>query len=396
MTLFNNKRNYKPMGLCQYKGNPFSSFVDFLRMGGRRVRHMVGSGVVLATVSQAFAQVPANEPRRPDTTSRVIHVQKSFTLAAGGLVRLELQVPTQVVVTGSNGDRVEIEIKARGRRLQEEVRQVDKAVVVGLRQVMAGQIPGSELPSPATVTIRLPRRLVLEGMVQGGQVSLSGVQGELRLQVNNATLRVDDCTLTGILSVQEGNVTCRNTTLNGMVSAFRGSLSLTRMRGRFSASAAGGQVSVNSPDQPADASFQPDGVTLAVREGDVEATVRGGTLDFTWEGNRNTAGRRFRFSALNGDLLLRFPEGMSLDTQVDQTSADPVETAQVGGGMPAKGPESRRMRMDSDFAMAIPAEKPISHRGKTLAVRQGRQVINGTGNFLAIHASESGISLRKR
>jgi|GEM_PF-4209386 len=349
--------------------------------------------------------VQASSPT--DTTIKAIDLQKSF--AQTGLV-LQLTVPVKLTLSHAAGTQHQVSIKGSGPGYQaraEEVTTTGQPPVIVVSLTQAGYAtgntsPGSTATQPVEVAIQLAPNSSLQGQVSSGTIVINGLEAaQLTLDLGQGDVEVGNSSGHFYLSTRQGNLSCHQSDLTGNLAAPSGSITLAGSRGRFSASAGSGSISVNTPTQQVSAQLSggADGsVRLVAAEGDVQASVYKGNLDFTWAGPAQATGLHFDFMAQQGAMDLHFPEAFSLDMNLDQVQtvtgtagngAQPVSAA-----LPVAGNTTGKMQ--SEFAKAsLPAEKIVTHQGKRLAITQGRQLINGGRNLLMIHAADSQVYLKK-
>jgi len=350
----------------------------------------------LAVQAQA---VPAGPVQ--DTSVRTLAIDRSFALPAGGVVHLDMGVPVELTV--SSRPQAHLLVRGQGKGYTAQLTPLSppeagspQGMRIRLSQEGLPTTQGASSPdasAPVQVQLSLPPGSVLRGQIGQGRVVIGKLDGEVFLDAGKADLTLQDGAGKRFITTRQGNITCQGGWFTqAYFSAMMGSIELQNIRGQIDAQAGSGALMVHSPTQPLQASLQNGLTRLRVGEGDVQASVYGGRLDFTWTGKADVQGQRFDFSARQGELTLRFPDRMGLELNLDQTESEAATAAP--GTAPAGTTPGKKM--DSEFALGrLPAAKRLTHQGNRLLVTQGQQRLNGGGNPLMIHAFDSLVYLKK-
>lgn len=251
------------------------------------------------------------------------------TFAVGDGATLDIaNVAGDVRIAAGAGDAIVVEAvrRSRGDRRDGapriEMRQVGNRVEVRTRGSASRRSTGA-----VDYTVSVPRTAAVLARSVSGAVSLTGVDGEARLESVSGRVEALRANVALAKSVS-GDVTVRDATTAATLTltSVSGTVVVSGIRGRgIDASTVSGDVRLSD-------------VTAAR----VFAKAVSGDIDFS---GALAGGGRYEFTAHSGDVRLRLPAGASFDLQADTFSG----------------------RLSSDFAVTLRSTR--TGRGATRALR---------------------------
>ncbi len=252
------------------------------------------------------------------------------TFAVGDGATLDIaNVAGDVRIAAGASDAIVVEAvrRSRGDRQDSapriEMRQVGNRVEVRTRGSASRRSTGA-----VDYTVTVPRTAAVLARSVSGEVSLTGVDGEARLESVSGRVEALRAANVALAKSVSGDVTVRDATAAA-------TLTLTSVSGTVVASGIRGRG--------LDAATVSGDVRLSeVTAGRVFAKAVSGDIDFS---GPLAAGGRYEFSAHSGDVRLRLPAGASFDLQADTFSG----------------------RLSSDFAVTLRSTR--TGRGATRALR---------------------------
>lgn len=252
------------------------------------------------------------------------------TFAVGDGATLDIaNVAGDVRIVAGAGDAIVVEAvrRSRGERrggaARIEMRQVGNRVEVRTRGSASRRSTGA-----VDYTVTVPRTAAVLARSVSGGVSLTGVDGEARLESVSGRVEAMRAANVALAKSVSGDVTVRDATAAA-------TLTLTSVSGTVVASGIRGRG--------LDATTVSGDVRLSdVSASRVFAKAVSGDIDF---GGAPAGGGRYEFTAHSGDVRLRLPAGASFDLQADTFSG----------------------RLSSDFAVTLRSTR--TGRGATRALR---------------------------
>ena len=239
------------------------------------------------------AQPAATEPADRD--------RRVFTVSAGSALDVS-NIAGEVRVSAGPADAIVVETERRGRSTGDDVRlemrQIGNRVVVRVTGARS-----SRTTSTIDITVTAPRDAAVAARSVSGDVVVTGLDGEARLETVSGNVEVTRAPNVTLAKTVSGTVTVRE-------SASAGTMTL----GTVSGSVVGTALKARGIDATT--------VSGAVQLEGVEAqrvlakSVSGG-VEFT---GPVTAGGTFEFTSHSGDVRLRLPAGSSFDLSADTFS----------------------------------------------------------------------------
>lgn len=336
--------------------------------------------VLLALPPIAEAQAPSASP-----AARRVTFQKTLPVGAGA--KLDVVLSTQAAFTLSGWDRneVSVQVDMSGPSLEVEARQEAGNVVVLSRY----ETVTHPMPASGTIQIRVPRSMGVKAQITNGQVSLTGLSGEITVDTQQGNIVGDDLNGKAYLNTNDGFVRLVGGKLESQVTAQGGSVSFEKVRGKLGGAGPAGHFAVDSPNQPVEASITPGLLTLVVAEGDVQASTANARLDVTWKGDKLTRQRNFLLTAHQGQLVLNLPDGLGVDTFVEQVRSEEIGQDGIVDG-------KTRKKFESEFDLGeLPTEREFTHQGKKHKLTRIEKRVNNGGNRLDIRATNAEIAVKK-
>ncbi len=284
---------------------------------------------------------------------------RSFDVERGQ--RLDLRMETGGDITVTAWDRNEVSIKA-----WREGRDADD-ITIEMDDSRYGVVISTEFESrrrnysgSVDFEIMVPARFDVELNTMGGDVNITGIEGEFEGQTMGGDIELRDLKGEADLQTMGGEILVMDSELDGKVHTMGGSVRVEDVSGGLDASSMGGTVrftgqrgsSSNGPvklstmggaikldDAPEGAEVSTMGGAITIRsarefveastmggpitinevDGWVEASTMGGDVEVTMVGDPDSGDRHVELSSMGGDIELTVPDGLDMDIDIELT-----------------------------------------------------------------------------
>ena len=168
--------------------------------------------------------------------------QRSFRVASGKRLVIDLKTGGSVVIRGWDQDEVTIQADRNGDSLQNyevEISEVSEGVRIHSHHVGPKR---NTYSSNLELEIRVPRRFDLSIETMGGGVTIEGVEGEFIGKTMGGALDLANVKGTARLTTMGGNITLKNSDLDGSLKTMGGRVLFEDVTGDVKGSSMGGNV----------------------------------------------------------------------------------------------------------------------------------------------------------
>lgn len=317
-----------------------------------------------------------------DSTFKKVQFEKNFSVSSKHSLQIFLHTQAALSIEGWNKNEVAVKVDMEGQALEVNCNQEGEIIFINSRF----ETITSLYPSRRSIHIKVPLTMIMRASLTEGDITLANLQGETFLETRKGNIKGENIGGKVFLSTQEGFLQLTGGVATGSLTAHQGSITLTNVKGQLDASSFAGHFSIQSLKQSFDASIEGNAVNLAVKEGNVQASVYKGILNVQWLSTSSIKNGKINLSAHEGDLVLRLPDGIGMDISIEQVQSQHVTT--VGSiTMPS---------LESEFDLGfLPLGKEFTHQGKKNHLKQVQKTVAGGGNQVQIFAVDSKISLQK-
>ena len=349
------------------------------------------------------------------------NVSRTLSVKPGQLLTTDIETGGDITITGWSRDEVKVDVKIEGRDAEDvEVTIDETSRGVAVRTEYRSRSRRNR--ADVNLTIMVPSRFNLDVESMGGDLTVSGVEGdlegssmggdldlsELKGMVNMSTMGGDvvleDSDVDGKVSTMGGDVDLRNVTgsVNGStmggdvtydnvrsarrsgndgedmkVSTMGGDIEIGEALFGVDVSTMGGEIAIGKAARYVKASTMGGEITVDEIDGWVEATTMGGDIEVTMVGGTD-GDRHVELESMGGRIELVIPKGLSAEFDIEIVLDD----------------EDDSYRIESDFDLDVNVD---SHGGRW---RDGGRVhatgsVNGGRNLIKIKTHDGDIVIRE-
>ncbi len=298
--------------------------------------------ILMLGVTTAFSQ---------DTVTK-----KEFTVKPGQLLVICLEAGGTLRVEGWDKNVVSVDMQIL--RGDPELQRIDmKKTSRGVAVTTYTRGRGRRSSGSIRVTVKVPRRFDLEFDSMGGDLILSGVEGEFEGRTMGGDLDLKDLKGQVDLETMGGDITIRDATLDGRVHTMGGRVHIEDVGGSIRGSSMGGDVTyrnrntdgtfeaikistmggdINLDEAPAGAEVKTMGGDIRVRsakkylqaktmggdievdalDGRIKATTMGGHIDLTMVGDPKVGEHSIELISKGGNITVYVPKDMAMDIDI--------------------------------------------------------------------------------
>ncbi|HET8676509.1 MAG TPA: hypothetical protein VFO63_12015 [Blastocatellia bacterium] len=279
-------------------------------------------------------------------------VEKSFRVASGKKLIIELKTGGSFVIRGWDQD--EVSIRADGddpQNFELDISEVSEGVRIYSRHLGTRRTYSSNLK----FDVKVPRRFDVSVETMGGGVTIEGVEGEFTGKTMGGALDLANVKGSARLTTMGGNITLKNSELDGSLKTMGGKVLFEDVTGDVKGSSMGGNVvyknvtnregkstgeevhistmggAINVENAPAGANVHTMGGKIQIGsaakfvkaktmggdikidsvDGTVEATSMAGDIEVNLTGDGNVTLVSFK-----GDITLVVPAGLSMEVDI--------------------------------------------------------------------------------
>ncbi|HJQ68194.1 MAG TPA: DUF4097 family beta strand repeat-containing protein [Blastocatellia bacterium] len=279
-------------------------------------------------------------------------VEKSFRVASGKKLIIDLKTGGSLVIRGWDQDEVSVQADGNDPQIFElDISDVPEGVRIYSRHFGNRRNYSSNLK----FDIKVPRRFDVAIDTMGGGVTIEGVEGEFTGKTMGGALDLANVKGTARLTTMGGNITLKNSDLDGSLKTMGGRVLFEDVTGDVKGSSMGGNVvyknvtnrsgkstgdevhittmggAINVENAPAGASVTTMGgrihigsaakfvkaktmggdIKIDSADGAVEATTMGGDIEVNLTGDGNVT-----LVSMKGDITLVVPAGLSMEIDI--------------------------------------------------------------------------------
>ncbi len=337
-----------------------------------------------------------------DSTYKNIKLEKTFQVSSSSALNVFLATQADLNIIGWDRNEIQVNIQMEGRNIQVDCRQEAGNVYISSSYQAVTQL----LPVRGLIQLKVPRKLAVRATILEGEVIVADMQGDTWIEGQKGNMKATSLAGKATLATHEGFLQVTGGNFEGNLSALHGSLALTNVKGKVNASSLGGIFSVDSPNQPVEATMTGQAMTLVVEDGDVQASIPEGTLDITWKGNKRTGKKgKLDLNASNGAIVVHVPSDFPMELEVEQISspstdstpqASAITTTGVTPNASQSNTVSNKGKINSEFDLGVlPAGQQFEHQGKQHQLRQIKKTFAAGGQQVQIRTVNSDVSVLK-
>jgi len=336
--------------------------------------------VMSAIVFLTMAYQPQPLCASPDRT-----IDRSFPIAMGGKLELDLDTGGDVEITGWDKPEIAVTIDIGGEdadRFDVKFDQSPSSLIIHTDCRKAHHVDVDvhfTIKVPARCDVRIDSKggeVAIEGVegdlsgrTMGGALELARVKGEIRLETMGGSVTVEDSEADGTVSTMGGEVVIRDVKGDLKGSTMGGSVTYDNVTGRSDASrdeethisTMGGDIKVGTTDKKISAKTMGGDIEVARAE-EVHVTTMGGDI------NVDDAPAGAKATTMGGDITIHSAgkyvsaNTMGGDIEVDAIDGE-IKATTMGGditatmtGDPAKGDRDVELSsMGGDIELTVPA-----------------------------------------
>lgn len=317
--------------------------------------------------------------------------ERQFNVGPGKRLTVDLKTGGVIDISGWDNDTVSVGSSVSG----ENAADADLSFTEtpgGLHIVSRYTGPRRRRQGPdVRLEIKVPRRTDIALDTMGGDIRVSGVEGDLRGKTMGGTLDLSD--LKGLLNMTTmgGAVTLKQSQVSGKVTTMGGEVLLEDVTGDVKGTSMGGKVTyknvTNSRGEttgqevkitsmggeitvdraPAGADVSTMGGDIEIRsaagfvraktmggdirlpsvDGGIHATTMGGDVDARMVGDASQGRRDVEITSMGGDIFLTVPAGLSMDIHIEiSRTRNSPKTPQIVSDFPVQQRESDEWSAD--------------------------------------------------
>ena len=250
--------------------------------------------------------------------------KKSFDMEKGKRIDIDINVGGDIFVQGWDSARVEVEIVVTGRdRDDVEIDFKERSSVLKVEVGRDRWLRNTK--ADAKVIVSVPDRFDISFKTMGGDVEISGVEGETRGHTMGGDIDLSLMAGEADVKTMGGDITVTESVLDGVVKTMGGDIRIRDVKGDLKGSTMGGDVTYDGVKRRGRAGSKLAG-EAGGDEKDVSVSTFGGDLDLDYEGKdvraRTFGGdvsvnnaRSVKVSTMGGDIeVAQAPEGADAHT----------------------------------------------------------------------------------
>jgi DUF4097 and DUF4098 domain-containing protein YvlB len=250
--------------------------------------------------------------------------KKSFDMEKGKRIDIDINVGGDIFITGWDGEKVEVEVVVTGRDRDDiEIDFKERSSVLKVEIGRDGWFRNTK--ADAKVIVNVPDRFDISFKTMGGDVEISGVEGETRGHTMGGDIDLSRMAGEADVKTMGGDITVSESVLDGVVRTMGGDVRIVDVKGDLKGSTMGGDVTYDGVKRRERAGAKRDGKADG-DEKDVSVSTFGGDLDLDYEGKdvraRTFGGdvnvdnaRSVKVSTMGGDIeVAQAPEGADAHT----------------------------------------------------------------------------------
>lgn len=252
-------------------------------------------------------------------------IEKNLKLEPGGRFLLD-SVAGSVTINGSAGSGVKVVITADGDDLEEKVsfafeESPGEARVIAKKKGEWGSwFGGLRLPG-FRYEIQVPSRTALQVSTGGGGISVTGTEGDAKLDTSGGPISVAD--LKGKLAADTsgGGIKLRDVHGPAEVDTSGGGIEVEGIDGPLSAETSGGPIRIARAASDVHAETSGGGITIDEAGGRVEADTSGGGIEVIFAAGNSKGGR---LETSGGGIRVKLDSKASLKIDASSTGGSVV------------------------------------------------------------------------
>lgn len=287
--------------------------------------------------------------------------EEKFEASPGGTLEVDLETGGSVEIRGWDQNLVVVRVTSDdGDKDGQEIsiRKTSNGVSVESEATMKwgrGRSHGYDL------MINVPSRYDLDIETMGGDIEISGVEGDLQGETMGGDLRLSELKGDVEFETMGGDISLTDSDVDGDVETMGGDVTVTNVTGDVDGSSMGGNVvyknvtrrdgkssgkavvistmggDVEIGDAPAGASLETMGgdiqvgnaakfveaetmggdITIGSIDGRVEASTMGGDVRVTVIGDPQASGKDIEISSMGGEIYLTVPRNFSMEVEIE-------------------------------------------------------------------------------
>jgi DUF4097 and DUF4098 domain-containing protein YvlB len=266
--------------------------------------------MVIVTVALLVVMLPALAMAGGD----VRKVEKSFDLKKGGNLEIDIDLGGDITIEGWDRDEVSVKVTISGRHRDDVELDFDKKKS-GL-EITAETDRRNNIKANCDMYIKVPAKFDIEFETLGGDVTITGVEGEIAGRTMGGDVDFED--LGGHLAVTTmgGDITVLSCEVDGKVKTMGGDVEIRDVKGDLKGSTMGGDVTYEN-------------VTHTGRDGEeIVISSMGGDLALDY------AGKSIKAKTCGGDIDVARAEKVNVTTMGGDIT---IEEAPVGAKVKTMG-----------------------------------------------------------
>lgn len=266
--------------------------------------------MVIAMVALLVVMLPALALADKD----VRKIEKTFELKKGGNLDIEIKVGGDIVIEGWDRDEVVVKAKITGKHRDDVEIDFEKKSK-GL-EILADIDGSRDTKASCDLYIMVPAKFDIEFETMGGDISIKGVDGEIKGQTMGGDVDFEDLAGSLAVTTMGGDVTVSDSEVDGKVKTMGGDVEITNVKGDLKGSTMGGDVTYDNVERTGDSS---DEIVISSMGGDL-------ALDY--------AGKNIKAKTYGGDIEVAKAEKVDVMTMGGDIT---VEEAPTGAKMKTMG-----------------------------------------------------------
>jgi len=284
---------------------------------------------------------------------------KEIPVSSGERLVIELETGGAIEIQGWDRDVVSIQARFTGRDHENVVFEVTRTSD-GVRITSEFEQRRRRNSSGGQLEIKVPERFDLDLSTAGGEIEISGVEGEIEGETMGGELRLSRLRGRVDLSTMGGKIVLSDSEVDGSVETMGGDVRLSDVLGNVDASTMGGKViydnvralpgsgpcsevristmggDIKAPEAPCGADLSTMGgnisvenasefvaaetmggnITIGTVDGWIKAVTMGGRIEATMVGDPESGRRDVRLDSKGGDITLTLPDGLSMAVDI--------------------------------------------------------------------------------
>ena len=350
-------------------------------------------------------------------------IERSFDVSSGERLDLNLETGGTISIKGWNRNEVGVTVERRGRDADMvDVNFQERSWGLSVRTDYNGRRRNHN--ASIHMEINVPSRFDIDIETTGGDLNISGIEGEIEGRTMGGDLLLSELKGTVDLTTMGGTIELTDSEVDGKVHTMGGEVLIEDVIGNIKGTTMGGEVTyrnvktgganneevriqtmggdINVEEAEAGANVNTMGGDIRIRaasdhveattmggnidvdaiDGWIEATTMGGDVDVTMVGDPDSGDRHVELTSMGGDIELVVPAGLSMEIDLELSfTRDSREN----------------YRIISDFDIDIERTTDWEYSG-----RDARKYIYGTGtvgggeHLIRIKTVNGNITLRRR